>query len=73
MGGHRGTLRKEGASVIFALRRVILLRSGLMLRIVILSYGQFSGEYNITQTERFSYHFCLLAKISLQTTVCNIT
>ncbi len=36
-----GTLRKEGATVIFALRRVILLRSCIMLRIVILPFGQF--------------------------------
>ena len=31
------------------------------------------GEYNITETVRFRYHFCQQAKISLQTTVCNIT
>ena len=61
------------ASVIFALRRVILLRSDIMLRIVILPFGQLKGEYNITETARFQYHFCLLAKISLQTIVCNIT
>ena len=61
------------ASVIFALRRVILLRSYMMLRIVILSFGQFRGEYNITETARFQYHFCLQAKISLQTIVCNST
>lgn len=33
--------------------RVILLRSDMMLRIVILSYGQLNGEYNITETVRF--------------------
>ncbi len=38
---------RKCASVIFALRRVILLRSDIMLRIVILSFGQFKGEYNI--------------------------
>ena len=32
---------RKCASVIFALRRVILLRSDMMLRIVILSFGQF--------------------------------
>ena len=68
-----GTLRKEGATVIFALRRVILLRSYMMLRIVILSFRQLRGEYNITETARFQYHFCCQAKISLQKIVCNIT
>ena len=68
-----GTLCKEGATVIFALRRVILLRSDIMLRIVIFPFGQLKGEYNITETVRFQYNFCLLAKISLQTIVCNIT
>ncbi|MBQ1928855.1 MAG: hypothetical protein II366_03755, partial [Clostridia bacterium] len=27
----------------------------------------FKGEYNITETARFQYHFCRKAKISLQT------
>ena len=57
-GTRCGTLRKEGATVIFALQRVILLCSYMMLRIVILSFGQLRGEYNITETARFQYHFC---------------
>ena len=81
----RGTFRKEGASVIFAFsphesifrgdpkRRVILLRSDIMLCIVILSFGQFKGEYNITETARFQYHFCRKAKISLWDLSHNIT
>jgi len=43
-----------------------------MLRIVILSFGQFIGEYNITETAGFNITFDL-SKISLQTIVCNIT
>ena len=40
---------------------------------VIFASRDFKGEYNITKTDRFSYHFCRKAKISLQTIVCNIT
>ena len=39
--GKKGAFRKEGTLVIFALWRVVLLRSYMMLRIVILSFGQF--------------------------------
>ena len=71
----RGTFRKEGASVIFAFsphksifrgdpkRRVILLRSDIMLCIVILSFGQFKGEYNITETARFQYHSLEISRL----------
>jgi len=39
--GKKGAFRKEGTLVIFALWKVVLLRSYMMLRIVILSFGQF--------------------------------
>ena len=61
------------ASVIFALRRVILLRSDIMLCIVILSYGQFQGEYNITKTVRFHITFAFWQKYHCKLLVCNIT
>lgn len=46
-----------GFSVIFALRRVVLLCRYIVLRTVILTFGQLMGEYNITETARFQYNY----------------
>ena len=44
-------------AVLFALRRVILLRSYIMLRIVILSFGQFYAN-KITLKSKISISLC---------------
>ncbi|MBQ6830310.1 MAG: hypothetical protein IJO59_04210, partial [Clostridia bacterium] len=50
------------ASVIFAYRRVILLRSDIRLCRVIFGYAEFYGEYNITKAVGFYITFAFEQK-----------
>ncbi|MBR6796020.1 MAG: hypothetical protein IKM53_01555, partial [Clostridia bacterium] len=63
---HCGTLRKEGATVIFAGGELYCLAVIFGYAQVVLSFGQFMGEYNITKAARLSYNLTA-GQISLQT------
>jgi len=50
-------LLQSSFSVIFALRRVILLRSDIRLSPSDIRFASFGGEYNITETAGFNITF----------------
>ena len=64
---------RKCASVIFAYRRVILLRSDIRLCRVIFGYAEFYGEYNITKAGGFYITFAVRQKYHCKLLVCNIT
>ena len=51
-------------SVIFALRQVILLRSYIRHTPSDIVLCTVKGKYNITETDRFQYHFCFIKNIT---------
>ena len=53
---------RKCVSVIFAYRRVILLRSDIRLGRVIFGYAEFYGEYNITKATGFYITFAARQK-----------
>ena len=69
---HRRCVHKDTTPVLFAIQRVLLLRSYIMLRIVLLSFGQFYANKITLKPQGFNNTFDL-SKISLQISICNIT
>ena len=59
----RGTLRKEGASVIFAGGEWYCFAVVFGLRPSHIRFASFEGEYNITKTDRFSYHSLEISRL----------
>ena len=56
--GQKSRLALQGGFlVIFAFRRVILLRSDICLATSDIRFASFNGEYNITETERLQYYY----------------
>ena len=60
------------SAVLFAIRRVILLRSFIVLCTVLLSFGQFCANKITLKPQGFNITFDI-SKISLQILICNIT
>ena len=58
-----GTLRKEGATVIFAGGELYCFAVVFGLRPSHIRFASFEGEYNITKTDRFSYHSLEISRL----------